>query len=101
MTGITPSLAITRRAIAIRLATRLAAASGASQARDRVLVKAPRFARMSPSMLLDQFRSPERLTRHQARSRLFDLPTAEVVAATDAWLTYGLGATRRTYRPSW
>ncbi len=56
------------------------------QARDRALVKAPNLARMSPAELLEQLRSPERLTRHNAQSRLFNLPTAEVVAATDAWL---------------
>ncbi|MCZ6795976.1 MAG: DUF1080 domain-containing protein, partial [Planctomycetota bacterium] len=56
-------------------------------ARDRPLVTPPDLARMSPSDLLEQLRSPERLTRSGARRRLFDLPADEAIAQTDAWLS--------------
>ena len=48
-------------------------------------VKQPKLAEMSPSLLLEQLRSPERWTRYQAKRLLFDAPTDEVVAAADAW----------------
>ena len=40
----------------------------------------------TPAALLDQLRSKERLTRVNARKRLFDLPTKTAIPATDAWI---------------
>lgn len=55
-------------------------------AKNRPLVKQPMMEDMTPSQLLDQLRSSERLTRRNAKQHLFDLPTDQAVAATDRWL---------------
>lgn len=55
-------------------------------AKGRPLTTQPDLAAMKPSDLIDQLRSPDRLTRHNAKRRLFDLPEAEAIAATNAWL---------------
>jgi len=55
-------------------------------AKDRPLVRPAVLAGRTSAELLELLRSPERLTRHQARTRLFDKPTQEVMAAVDAWV---------------
>lgn len=54
--------------------------------KGREPVKQPDLAAMKAPELLDQLRSPERWTRYQAKRLLFDMPTEEVVKATDAWV---------------
>ena len=56
------------------------------QAKGRPQVKTLDFTRMTPQELLEQLRSTERLNRHHAQGRLFDLPKAQAIAATDHWL---------------
>ena len=56
------------------------------RAQDRPPVKPPTFAGRTPAELLELLRSPERLTRHNAKKHLFDSPTPEVIAALDAWV---------------
>ena len=56
------------------------------RAKDRPLIKPPAFAGRTSTELLDLLRSPERLTRHNAKTLLFDKPTQEVMAAVDAWV---------------
>jgi len=55
-------------------------------AKGRASVKQPDLARMSPAALLEQLRSPERWTRHQAKRLLFDAPGDEVLKAADAFV---------------
>lgn len=55
-------------------------------AKNRPAVKCPALAAMSPPELLDQLRSPERWTRHQAKRLLFEAPTPAVAAAADDWV---------------
>ena len=55
-------------------------------ATGRPLSKAPKLTEMSPQQLLNQLRSKERLTRINAKKRLFDMPTDNVIAATDDWV---------------
>ena len=55
-------------------------------AKDRLPVKQPNLAAMSPTQLLGELRSPERWTRQQAQRLLFNAPKHAVLAATDAWL---------------
>ncbi len=55
-------------------------------AKDRPLVSPPALEEMSPRELLDALRSPEALTRYNAKRRLFDLPTRQAVQAVDSWL---------------
>ncbi len=55
-------------------------------ARGRPSAKRPNLAKMGPSELLEQLRSPERWTRYQAKRVLFDLPRASVVRAADSWV---------------
>jgi putative heme-binding domain-containing protein len=54
-------------------------------AKDRPLVKAPKFNGLNATQLLNLLRSPERLTRVNAKKRLFDLPTAAVIPAIKKW----------------
>ncbi|MGI9266595.1 MAG: PVC-type heme-binding CxxCH protein [Akkermansiaceae bacterium] len=54
-------------------------------AKDRPLVKASKFDGLNATQLLNLLRSPERLTRVNAKKRLFDLPTEEVIPATKKW----------------
>ncbi|MDA1276662.1 MAG: DUF1080 domain-containing protein [Verrucomicrobia bacterium] len=56
------------------------------RAKDRPLVKPPILAGRTPAELLELLRSPERLTRHHAKTLLFDKPTPAVMAALDAWV---------------
>jgi len=56
------------------------------RAKDRPLIKTPAFAWRTSMELLELLRSPERLTRHNARTLLFDKPTQEVMTALDAWV---------------
>lgn len=55
-------------------------------AKGRPLVKPEPLDGKKPAELLAALRSPERLVRHGARQRLGDLPTADVMAAVDAFL---------------
>ncbi len=55
-------------------------------AKGRASVKQPDLASMKPAELLEQLRSPERWTRYQAKRLLFDRPSAEVLAAADAFV---------------
>lgn len=54
-------------------------------AKGRPLVKPPKLDGLSPTQLLELLRSPERLTRSNAKKRLFDLPTEKVIPAAKAW----------------
>ncbi|MBM3823450.1 MAG: DUF1080 domain-containing protein [Verrucomicrobia bacterium] len=55
-------------------------------AKDRPVVTAPRFEGRTTAELLELLRSPERLTRHNAKTILFGQPTPAVMAALDAWV---------------
>lgn len=55
-------------------------------AKGRLLVRQPDLSAMTPGQLVDQLRSPERLTRYNAKRRLFDLPAETAVSAADAWI---------------
>ncbi len=55
-------------------------------AKDRPLIQPPAFGGRTSLELLELLRSPERLTRHNAKTLLFDKPTSEVMAAVDAWV---------------
>ena len=55
-------------------------------AKGRPLVNPTAVRSRTLAELLELLRSPERLVRRNAKRRLFDLPTAEVIAATDAWI---------------
>jgi putative heme-binding domain-containing protein len=56
------------------------------RAKGRPLVKPEPLDGKSPAELLVLLRSPERLLRHGAKQRLFDLPTHEAVAAVDRFV---------------
>ncbi len=56
-------------------------------AKGRAPIKQPNLAAMKPTELLEQLRSPERWTRYQAKRLLFDTPTAELLAAADAFVS--------------
>jgi mono/diheme cytochrome c family protein/glucose/arabinose dehydrogenase len=55
-------------------------------AKGRPLVKQPDLASMRPAQLLEQLNSSERWTRYQAKRLLFDMPSKQVLPATDAWV---------------
>lgn len=55
-------------------------------AKGRPLVKQPSLATMPLAALLEQFRSPERWTRYQAKKLLFYAPAADVLREADAWV---------------
>ena len=55
-------------------------------AKNRAPIKQPNLAAMKPAELLEQLRSPERWTRHQAKRLLFDAPAAEVLPAATAFV---------------
>jgi putative heme-binding domain-containing protein len=55
-------------------------------AKGRPLLKRPDLAAMSPGQLLEELRSSDRWTTYQARRLLFNLPSEQVVPATDAWV---------------
>ncbi len=55
-------------------------------AKERPLVKAPSFETLTTTQLLDLLRSPERLTRANAKKRLFDSPTDQIVPAAKRWI---------------
>ncbi len=55
-------------------------------AKGRAPIKQPNLAAMKPAELLEQLRSPERWTRQQAKRLLFDMPSADVLAAADAFV---------------
>ena len=55
-------------------------------AKGHASVKQPDLASMKADALLEQLASPERWTRYQAKRLLFDLPTADVLSAADAFV---------------
>ncbi|MEM1294642.1 MAG: PVC-type heme-binding CxxCH protein [Verrucomicrobiota bacterium] len=55
-------------------------------AKDRPLTQAPNLDGLGPAQLLELLRSPERLTRANAKKRLFDLPAGEVIPVVEQWL---------------
>ena len=55
-------------------------------AKGRPLVKPPELDGLNVAQLLELLRSPERLTRHNAKKRLFDLPTSAVIPEVKDWL---------------
>jgi|GEM_PF-92189 len=55
-------------------------------AKDRPLVARESFDGLGAEALLERLRSPERLTRTNARKRLFDLPTDQVIPAVERWM---------------
>lgn len=56
------------------------------ESKSKPLVKRPKLEKMTTRQLLQQLDSPERLTRVNAKKRLFDLPTEAVVPLVDEWL---------------
>lgn len=55
-------------------------------AKGRAPVKQPALATMKPAELLEQLKSPERWTRHQAKRLLFDAPAEAVLPAAEAFV---------------
>jgi putative heme-binding domain-containing protein len=55
-------------------------------ANDRPVLRPPSLDGLQVSALLELLRTPERLTRHNAKRRLFDRPTADVIPKMDAWV---------------